>query len=98
MIASFFAFALTLNSAQGIVQDRSIFWRASRQSFLAATVMFLVVFGFMWLSPFNRMLTLGIQIALGVIVYFAMRIKSLTRDEKLIVAKFPLAHLVFGTI
>jgi len=98
MIASFFAFALTLNSAQGIVQDRSIFWRAVHQSFLAASVMFLVVFGFAWLSPFNRILTLGIQIALGVIVYFAMRIKFLTRQEKLLVSQFPLAHLVFRTI
>jgi len=98
LFASLFAFALTLRCAQAIVQDRTIFWRATHKSFITAALMFSFVFGFAWLSPFNRVITFGLQVAVGVIIYLVTRMKSLTQEEKSIVAKFPLAHLVFRTV
>lgn len=97
LIASVFAFMLTLRAAQGIVDDPSIFWRAAGRSFLSAIIMFSGVLGFSLVSPFSGILNLSLQVVIGIALYSALRLKTLTTEERRIAVHLPLSRLIFRT-
>ncbi len=95
LVTATIAFIFTASSAQRVLGESGIIFRATRRSLSTAVVMFLAViplgFFFSWPPP----LLLGAQILLGIVVYAGLRVWFLTGEEKAIVVRWPLLRAVF---
>ena len=87
--ASFFNFVFTVEATQKSVKDNTVFIQATHRSFVAAGIMFIIVYGFTFLSQSENLLTLVSQIALGLVIYVPLRIKLLTAKENLMIKAWP---------
>ena len=89
LVASFFAFVLTVTAAQRAVEDNTLILRATHRSFIMAGIMFCVVFGYSFVAPPSALATLCLQVTIGLVIYTLFRIKLLTTDERAIIRSWP---------
>ncbi len=98
LLASMFAFLLSIYGAQRALEDFSIFWRATLRTIIVASCMFLFVAVISKIIPVQLWAVLCLQIALGVIFYTVLRILFLSKHEKAVVIIWPFINLVLGKL
>ena len=94
MVTSLLSFVLSTWSAQKIVGDEKLIMRATCRSFIVGAIMFAAVFSITVFIPFHILILLCSQIIIGVVLYFFLRFKFLTEEDKAIMKNWPLANLV----
>lgn len=94
LAVSVFAFILNVRGAEKSLEDNTLVLRATGRSFIIAGIMSVTVFGFSFVGPSTTLITLCIQIVVGLFVYTLLRIKLLTDDERVMVNNWPVGHLI----
>lgn len=86
--------ALTLREANVSVGGGGVFLRAISRSFLAGGTMAVVVGAAAALMPWPPGATLLIQVTLGISLYFILRLRALTEEERALVRRWPMGGFV----
>ncbi len=98
LVGSSLSFVLMIRAAQRAVEDNVIFLRATLRSFGGASLMFLIVIVCSKLaSSIQPMVTLFLQVLLGVITYAILRIVLLNKKEREVLRSWPLPNQLLAT-
>jgi len=92
LLASVFALFLTVRAAHAALEGEAVFGQAVARSFAAGGFMCLVVLLYGFWSTAAPFATVGTQVALGLVVYAALRILTLTPDERELLRAWPLVR------
>jgi O-antigen/teichoic acid export membrane protein len=95
-VASVLAGVLTLRAANVAVGGGDVLLKAISRTSLAAAAMGAVVAAVAFVLPWPHGATLLVQILLGAALYFVLRVRTLTREERTFVRGLPVAGLVLA--
>jgi O-antigen/teichoic acid export membrane protein len=94
LVSSLIACTLSTRAAERAVEEQGLFFAATSRTLLVAFVMFISVAGLGLVTSLSPQFLLPLQITIGVLLYIAVRIRTLTGMEREVVRAWPIARFV----
>jgi O-antigen/teichoic acid export membrane protein len=91
LAAAFVSIFFSLRAARAAVGGEDIFMRAIRRSLAVAALMAVAVAAVSRFATWPNSVILAVQVLLGALLYFALRVRALSDDERTLVRSWPIA-------